>query len=328
MQDIISLLEQRNIDSLPYLEKCELSHVANVSSVEFIEFSKFNKFVNLVYFEVNIPDLGLITGSNYHINSHGLAGIAAMAQKDIKSCLTIAGQVLEYRFPALTATYIERDNCFGIRLDEIIPLGKALPVFIEQVIYAFINIAKEVIQKPLEIQQLRLAYPEPEYSEKYDVFLSPSIEFNCGSTECLISDAILDEPNFHANPETAKTVLNHFQSTSPKSNKNNLFRKIKSILDDSVEEKTDQKYVADKLCISPRTLRRKLGELDSSFADIKNSSIKTRAINYLIHSRKSITEISYLLGYHDASHFSKAFKALTKYAPKEYREANMTNLSP
>jgi len=183
-----------------------------------------------------------------------------MAQKDFKSCLTIAGQVAEYRFPAFAVTSIQEGDCHGLRFEEIIPLGCALTLFTEQVICSILNIGKTIFQGDLCIKKLKLAFPEPPYSEKYDIFLAESIEYNCDVTEFLVSKKFLDQPNIHADPVSAKTMLTHFQSMSPSSNKDNLFRRIKGILDSGDDEKVDQKYVAEQLCISPRTLRRKLSE--------------------------------------------------------------------
>ncbi|WP_372860756.1 helix-turn-helix domain-containing protein [Spongiibacter sp.] len=76
--------------------------------------------------------------------------------------------------------------------------------------------------------------------------------------------------------------------------------------------------VADALFMSVSSLKRKLNQQGSSFQHIKNSERFSRAIQLLEDERMTLENISELLGYSNASNFSKAFKVWTGYSTKQY----------
>ena len=73
--------------------------------------------------------------------------------------------------------------------------------------------------------------------------------------------------------------------------------------------------VATELGVSPRSLSRKLAELDTSFNGIVESLRKELARRYLQESNLSVTEIAFLLGYSEVSTFNHAFKRWTGSTP-------------
>jgi AraC-like DNA-binding protein len=73
--------------------------------------------------------------------------------------------------------------------------------------------------------------------------------------------------------------------------------------------------VATELGVSPRSLSRKLADLDTSFNGIVESLRKELARRYLQESNLSVTEIAFLLGYSEVSTFNHAFKRWTGSTP-------------
>jgi AraC-like DNA-binding protein len=77
--------------------------------------------------------------------------------------------------------------------------------------------------------------------------------------------------------------------------------------------------VAGELHLSVRTLQRKLKKEGSSFLGIIDEIHKEVALGYLKENHLSISQIAYLLGYAEASVFSRAFKRWTGSYPTEYK---------
>ncbi len=73
--------------------------------------------------------------------------------------------------------------------------------------------------------------------------------------------------------------------------------------------------VATEMGLSPRSLSRKLAELDTSFNGLVGSLRKDLALRYLQESNLSLTEIAFLLGYSEVSTFTHAFKRWTGNTP-------------
>jgi len=80
--------------------------------------------------------------------------------------------------------------------------------------------------------------------------------------------------------------------------------------------------VATNLNLSSRTLQRKLGEENSSFKEVLESTKKEMALNYLSQKQYEIKMIADLLGYSDTSAFNRSFKRWTSQSPAAYRQAN------
>jgi len=78
--------------------------------------------------------------------------------------------------------------------------------------------------------------------------------------------------------------------------------------------------VAAALCMSPRTLQRKLAAANTSYSQILRE-VRTRlARDYLADDRLSLTEVSFLLGFSEASAFTRAFKRWTGSSPSQIRQ--------
>lgn len=79
--------------------------------------------------------------------------------------------------------------------------------------------------------------------------------------------------------------------------------------------------VALKLDTAPRTLQRALSSESESFSNIVDAMRVDEARRLLEGSELSITEIGYVCGFADTSHFSRRFKSRKGVAPSEYRRA-------
>lgn len=79
------------------------------------------------------------------------------------------------------------------------------------------------------------------------------------------------------------------------------------------------KIIATELGMSERTLMRRLGKLNISFAGIVENLRKEHAAKYLAQESLSFTHIAFLLGYANQSAFSVACKRWTGKSPREVR---------
>lgn len=78
--------------------------------------------------------------------------------------------------------------------------------------------------------------------------------------------------------------------------------------------------VATELCMSKRTLQRRLQELDLEFAELVEEIRQALAIELVRQSQRSLTEIAQQLGYNEASSFTRAFRRWTGLSPREFRQ--------
>lgn len=82
-----------------------------------------------------------------------------------------------------------------------------------------------------------------------------------------------------------------------------------------------REVVAQALCLSERTLQRRLQEEGSSFQQLLDDTRRDLAVQHLAQPDLAPLEIAYLLGFADPSNFYRAFKRWFGVTPGEYRLA-------
>ncbi|OIQ32566.1 MAG: AraC family transcriptional regulator [Alphaproteobacteria bacterium MedPE-SWcel] len=91
------------------------------------------------------------------------------------------------------------------------------------------------------------------------------------------------------------------------------------IMDRMAEGDASLAKVSEHLGVSQRTLSRKLASEGTSFFSILEGVRKSLALRYLRQNEKSLSEISFLLGYSSLSSFNDAFRRWTGQSPGSYR---------
>lgn len=81
--------------------------------------------------------------------------------------------------------------------------------------------------------------------------------------------------------------------------------------------------IATLLNLTPRTLQRRLEEEGHTFNALLDNERKTLAHELLAHTERSITEISFLLGFSDPSNFSRASKRWFACSPLQHRQRSL-----
>ncbi|WP_028112950.1 helix-turn-helix domain-containing protein [Ferrimonas kyonanensis] len=76
---------------------------------------------------------------------------------------------------------------------------------------------------------------------------------------------------------------------------------------------------AELLETSPRTLQRRLAAEDTSFRCVRENLMLATACQLMESKSYSLTDVATELGYSDLAHFSRAFKKLTGFPPRDYR---------
>jgi AraC family transcriptional activator of pobA len=100
-----------------------------------------------------------------------------------------------------------------------------------------------------------------------------------------------------------------------------IIRKFNVLVEQNFKAKHQVKDYADLLFRSPKTLSNLFKQYNNdSPLQVINQRIVLEAKRQLVHSIKTIDELSYELGYKDAAHFSKFFKKQIGISPNAFRK--------
>ena len=85
--------------------------------------------------------------------------------------------------------------------------------------------------------------------------------------------------------------------------------------------------IAEKLCISERTLQRQLLSEGTTFQQLLDQTRRELAGRYLRQPKLSLAEAAYLLGFAEPSAFSRACKRWFQLSPGQYRVRQSAQLA-
>lgn len=173
----------------------------------------------------------------------------------------------------------------------------------------------------MPILAVELRCSEPPYCEDYRVMFSDNLRFNRPRTRIIFSAEGLDQPVRRTEAE-----LQRFLNRAPGNilvkyrDPDSLARRIRQSLHALCpQDWPETEGLAQSLCMSASTLRRRLAEEGQTWQGLKDSVRKELAINWLAEAEIPFSDIAERLGFADASSFYKAFRKWTGASPGQYR---------
>ncbi len=289
----------------------------------YLSLAEFNEIVARAYQYSQLPHLGLLFGEQLSIANHGFLGYATMTSPTLKAAIETMLQFIATRTKLLSGQ-LKKDNIIPssryIELD-VMPIDATNHRFLtEMAIAHLIKIKTFLLNKPSLGLKLEIDYPEPAYKYFYKHFAS-EVVFNAPITKIFFSDEELSAAiNFADDLSYQQAKLQISDLKAHLSQEDDLPYQIKHMLYTQDLSKLSMAEVAKQLCMSIRTLRRRLLSFSLTYQHILDEIREKKACDLLLNTSLSITEISFLLGFKELSNFTKAFKRWNDMTPSEYRK--------
>ena len=171
--------------------------------------------------------------------------------------------------------------------------------------------------RPIQIEQHRPRPPD-DGARHARAFGCP-VAFGHAKTSLIFAASVLDIPLTGASRELAEQNERIVVGYLAKLDRSDIQVRVRAVLLDQLSSgSVTKESVAKKLFMSPRTLQLQLAKTNTTFHDIVDQTRLALAQEYIHNSSMSMTEIAYLLGFSDASNFSRAFKRWTGQSPRVY----------
>jgi AraC-like DNA-binding protein len=156
-----------------------------------------------------------------------------------------------------------------------------------------------------------------EYSKHYGC----EVRFGQADPGLYFSAEVLELPSSRAEPELLKLHEQLANERLAKLVKQDIVIEVRLAIAEILERgQPELADIAERLEITPRILRSRLTEADTSFNQVLSDYRCYLAKRLLSRTEESVSDVVYLTGFSEPSTFYRAFKRWTNMTPVEYRQ--------
>ncbi len=272
--------------------------------------------------QTGYPAIGYEIGLHSHLTSHGIMGYGLLSSASLREAIDLGAKFIQLRLPNLSVQLIQEGSVGAVEVRETLPLGPIRQCMIDLFLAGLARMAPALANRQIDAQELEMwfDYPEPDYYESYRARL-PRARFNMGVNQLRFPAAYLDRRLETANPVTAKLVTEQCdRELAELGLKGDLTGQVRAILRYADGQIPDLKAVAERLCMSTRTLKRKLSEHGVTYKSLTEELRSSESKRLLKESTLSMERIATKLGYSEPANFTRAFRKWTGMTPTAFRE--------
>ena len=305
----------------------ELLVNTNITLADFTNINKtvlFEQFIALINnaraLRAN-PTYALVLGEQFYINHDGILSCRVMSSEHPLAAMELLHQY-QSLFTEVLEFHLDVNDNYGIfSISEKLPLGEALPHFVEYSFSVLCSMAKFCLAKNEMKVELEFSYANPGVGNEFESFFGNPVRFNCSANRVIIPKATLSQNIIFANTESAqeneKLCGQHLAQVH---SDQKVIQNVKAAIRSMPFNEVSLEALAQQLCMSPRSLRRHLQGQGVSYKTLLENERKRIALKRIEKQDISIEKLADVLGYHNASSFSRAFKRWFGISPHHYQQ--------
>jgi len=266
------------------------------------------------------PFFGL-KGAEYSRPAHlGALGFAWLASSSLRTAFQRLSRYSKMIQEKLIVELDEDDEFFYVRMDAHMPLlNKRIRENGQMA--AVTKFSRVIAGNNFNPAKICFKQSEPEDSGYYYELFRCPLEFNSPDTTLVIRLEDVDKRLTGSNDQLAKLNEHIVIKYLAHSEKHDIVNRVKAaIIDGLANGQVTETSIAEEMHTTPRNLHRKLQKEDTSFKTMLTEVRKELAQQYIQDRSKTLTEISFMLGFSEVSSFSRAFKGWTGRPPSEARQ--------
>lgn len=266
---------------------------------------------------------------------HGTLGFAALTSPTFEGALDSVRRYLQLRAPFLTMKQSVAGDQVLVQLCTEFDVPELYAFLAETVSATLILLTEQLLDREdaarkgfsledgkLPGVRVHLTNSEPAYYRRYASQLPVMFEYGQPEEMMIFPTGLLDVRMRLADADASEMAREQceFELQKALKEQGDIAMAVRNMLRMMPGPLPSLEAMADRFCVSSRTLKRRLADRDTSYREIVESVLKDRAIQLLRYTNQSVSEIAYELGYADLSNFSRAFRKWTGKSASEFRE--------
>ena len=266
--------------------------------------------------------MALNCGQQMRIGSYGIWGYALMCCNTLEETLDFAFPYLRLAGPTMSKSMWLTDEDVVFRATDSLLLGDVFPFALEvwwSSVYSFVK--NDILSGDLALSALLVPYAAPAHWKDYERIFNCPVTFSAGTCEMKFSRRYLTKKPVQANLMTAEMCEELCSGMLYKlTSSTDLATNIRNRLLKQSGHYPNLETMARELSMSPRNLRRRLQQDNTSYQKILTDTRYALAREYLGATALSIAQIAELVGFSDTANFQSAFKKWGSQTPAQFRK--------
>lgn len=267
------------------------------------------------------PGWGLTMAQCWHPGNLGVLGHAWLASSTLRTGLTRLTRY--WRIVTTRAEIWIDDTPRGLRFSYALPPAHPLveSVFPDSVLSLVLEMCRVNSGERILPLQVSLRRSRPQNPAPWIDFFGCAVAFDAVENSLTFATADVDRVLPTANRPLAGVFDSMLTEQLARLSRDDVVSRCKAeFLEQLSSGEPSADDIAQRLHMSSRTLQRKLAEADTTYLKLVDDTRRDMALRYIGDRGKSVSDITFLLGFSSQSAFSRAFKRWTGISPTEYRQ--------
>ncbi|HVL02043.1 MAG TPA: AraC family transcriptional regulator ligand-binding domain-containing protein [Dongiaceae bacterium] len=315
-------LKELDEDSVAIFNAAGIADPAALPLQERIEVETLAEVVRSVNRHTHRSSFFLELGARIPLMAHGNLGSAIMACKDARTIMHVIERFAAIVLPAVHIALRETGSEAVAEYQISTPFPELNIALVEALISTTTYNLSLLTGQPFHPRKVSVTFKQPSHWERYRQFTHCDVEFNADSNSMHFAQSQLDWPIRTANALNQRVMLAQCEDELKQvQSRTQLTDRIREIISLYLDASPSIGFVAEKLRLSERTLRRRLNEEGINFRDLLKEIRHETALYFLGKTDLRIDNIARQLGYSETANFRKAFKEQCGQSPRQWRES-------
>ena len=190
--------------------------------------------------------------------------------------------------------------------------------------FAILRLCRVLTGQNLVPQHFWISHHRSGANSEMARFVGTTVEFGADTDEFALNANARELPLIHADSYLNDLLLKYCEAAlaDRRGDMSQLRTRVENAISSVLPHgKVRAEDVARSLGMSKRTLARRLSDEGLNFTEILQQLRRDLAVRYLDDRKLHVAKIAWLLGFHEVSAFTHAFKRWTGKTPREIRTA-------
>ena len=324
VSDVIEFASLNGADTKEICKSLDLNIESNINPKEIVSYDTMVALLNTTGQVLNDEHLGLHLGEQLMLKGTKQVDTIMQYSPTIEEAFSNAVNYSKLISDALESNMTKDENytkiSFEVNPDWAVLQSQAVQQIIDLTLVCTMKSIYYLTGRKYSPVEVHLSNPKLKKRNEYFRVFDCSVKFNESIPSIVFHNPVLDQElesyDFGLLAQLKKLgneELENIQVEDP------IILKIKKCILRNLPEKSSLEITSNQLNMSSRTLQRKLKDRNTNFKQIEKDILIKLAKKFLLYENKSIDQISYLLGFSEASAFIRFFKNETGITPRSYK---------